>query len=155
MPWSRVHDVLAAGLLATDVPVFLSTVRPDGRPHSASVGLAWYEGDLYVLSGRRTRKSRNLAGNPACTISTRLPGIDVVFEGNASLVTDQEMIEALAMIYRDGGFPAEAADGAITAPFIDESAGPPPWHLFRIHFHTVFGVGTEEPLGAMRWRFEG
>jgi len=29
-----------------------------------------------------------------------------------------------------------------------------PWHLYRLTFHTVFGVATEEPYGATRWRFE-
>lgn len=154
MPWSRVHDILEAGPLGAEVAAFLSTVRPDGRPHSAGVGPAWHDGDFYITSGLRTRKSRNLAVNPACTLSLRLPGIDVVFEGEAELVTNQATIETLARIYREGGWPAEAADGAITAPFSAQSAGPPPWHLYRIRSHTVFGVATEEPHGAMRWRFE-
>lgn len=154
MPWSRVHDILVAGPLSAEVPAFLSTVWPDGRPHSAGVGPAWYDGDLYLTSGPGTRKSRNLAGNPACTVSMRLPGIDVVFEGEASQVTEQETIETLVGIYREGGWPAEAIEGAITAPFSAPSAGAPPWHLYRVRFHTVFGVATEEPHGAMRWRFE-
>ena len=154
MPWSRVHDILTAGPLSAEVAAFLSTAGPDGRPHSAGVGPSWYDGDLYITSGQGTRKSRNLAENPACTISMRLPGIDVVFEGEATIVADQATIEALAAIYREGGWPAEAADGALTAPYSAQSAGPPPWHLYRFRFHTVFGVGTEEPHGAMRWRFE-
>ena len=40
------------------------------------------------------------------------------------------------------------------APFSAPSAGPPPWHLHRFRFHTVFGVATAEPYGATRWRFE-
>lgn len=27
-------------------------------------------------------------------------------------------------------------------------------HLYRLTFHTVFGVATAEPYGATRWRFE-
>ncbi len=54
--------------------------------------------------------------NPACTISMRLPGIDVVFEGEASLVTDQETIETLVGIYREGGWPAEASRGGYHRP---------------------------------------
>ena len=33
------------------------------------------------------------------------------------------------------------------------SAGPAPWYLFRITIDTAFGVATEEPHGATRWRF--
>jgi hypothetical protein len=36
------------------------------------------------VSGPGTRKSRNLAANPACTISAALRGIDLVFAGEAT-----------------------------------------------------------------------
>ena len=72
-----------------DITWFLGTVRPDGRPHSAGIGALWYDGDLYVTSGPAARKARNLAANPACTISIKLEGIDLVLEGEASRVTDQ------------------------------------------------------------------
>ena len=113
MPWSRVHSILATGPIAEDVAVFLSTVGPDGRPHSAGIGLAWHDDDLYFTSGAGTRKSRNLAQNPACTIAARIPGIDVVFEGDALLVTDQATIETLVELYREVGWRAEDEDGAL------------------------------------------
>jgi hypothetical protein len=47
-------------------------VRPNGRPHSAGVGVAEHNGYLYFTSGPETRKSRNLAWNPACALSRRL-----------------------------------------------------------------------------------
>jgi len=34
------------------------------------------------------------------------------------------------------------------------SAGPPPWHLYPFTFHTIVGLGTIEPNGATRWRFD-
>src|SRR4051812_17135164 len=43
LPWKRAHDLLDAGALA-EAASFLGTVRPDGRPHSARVGAAWYDG---------------------------------------------------------------------------------------------------------------
>ena len=48
---------------------------------------------------------------------------------------------------------ASVSDGAITAAYSAPSAGPPPWNVYRLKFHTVFGVATEEPNGATRWRF--
>ena len=42
---------------------------------------------------------------------------------------------------------------AFTAPYSAQSAGPPPWYLYRFTFHTGFGVTTAEPYGATRWRF--
>jgi hypothetical protein len=38
----------------------------------------------------------------------------------------------------------------LTAPY---SAGPAPWHLYRLTLHTAIGVATTEPHGATRWDF--
>jgi hypothetical protein len=122
--------------------------------HSAGVGALWLDGDFYLAVGPGTRKARNLAANPACTISVRLEGIDLVIEGIASRVTDQPALERSAQLYREGGWPVEVEGDAFTAPFSAPSAGPPPWYLYRFTFHTVFGVATAGPNGATRWRFE-
>ena len=154
LPWSRSRDLLAEKVPGPEVPMYLSTTRPDGRPHTAGIGALWQEGDLYFTSNPETRKSRDLAANPACTIAMRLPGIDLVFDGEAARTTDSATLETVAALFREGGWPAEVDGDAITAPFSAPSAGPPPWHLYRFVFRSVVGVGTEEPYGATRWRFE-
>lgn len=154
LPWSRPHDLLTNTQALPDTSIFLGTSRPDGRPHSAPVGALWHDGDYYIVSGAGTRKSRNLAENPACTISVGLEGIDLVLEGEANRVTDGPTLEQVAGMYRDVGWPAEVDGDAFTGPYSAPSAGPPPWNLYRFTFHTVFGVATAEPYGAMRWRFE-
>src|SRR5262245_33969818 len=153
LEWRRVRDLLAGGQ-AEHRTFFLGTVGPDGRPHAAGVGALWADGDLYVVSGPGTRKSRDLAANPVGTISAALRGIDLVFEGEATRATDRPTLERLAALYRAAGWPAEVADEAFTAPYSAPSAGPPPWYLYRFAFHTVFGVAGEEPHGATRWRFD-
>lgn len=105
------------------------------------------------MSGPGTRKSRNLAANPICTIAAALRGIDLVFEGEATRVTDGPTLERLAALYRAQGWPAEVEEDAFTAPYSAPSAGPPPWYLYRFTFHTAFGVAGEKPGGATRWRF--
>ena len=152
MPWSRPRDLLAASATA-DLSFFLGTVRPDGRPHAAAVGALWHESLLYFTSGLHARKARNLAANPACTISIKLKGIDLVLEGEAFRVTDRPVLEAVARLYREGGWPAQVEGDAFTAPYSAPSAGPPPWYLYRFTIHTAFGVATAEPYGATRWRF--
>lgn len=158
LPWSRPRDILAAPPKpadpANDYRSYLGTTRPDGRPHSAGVGALWHDGDLYVVSGPETRKSRSLAANPSATITMGLPGIDLVLEGEATRVTDRETLEAVAARYRQSGWPAEVEGNAFTAPYSAPSAGPPPWHLYRFTFHTAFGVAAAEPYGATRWRFD-
>lgn len=150
IPWSMPRDLLVAGTPKADIPFFLGTTRPDDRPHAAGIGVLWLDGDLYFTSGHGARKARNLAANPACTISTRLEGIDLILEGNAVQVSDQPTLEAAAERFRAGGWPAEVAGDALTAPYSAPSAGPPPWYLYRFTIHTAFGVGA---LGATRWRF--
>jgi hypothetical protein len=152
LAWERPRDLLADPSQAACF--FLGTVGPDGHPHAAGVGALWFDGDLYVVSGPGTRKSRNLAANPACTIAAALRGIDLVFEGEATRVTDGPTLERLAALYRAQGWPVEVEGDAFTAPYSAPSAGPPPWHLYRFTFHTAFGVAGEEPNGATCWRFD-
>ena len=154
LEWSRVRDALASRQ-SEHGTFFLGTVGPDGRPHAAGVGALWSDGDLYVVSGPGTRKSRDLAANPAGTVAVSARGIDLVFEGEATRVTDGPTLERVAALYREAGWPAEVAGDAFTAPYNAPSAGPPPWYLYRFAFQTAFAVAGEEPHGATRWRFAG
>ena len=153
LPWSRAHDVLKGMNPSAEIPWILGTVKPDGRPHAAGVGALWEDGDIYFTSGPGTRKSRNLAENAACTMSTRVPGIDLVFEGTATRVTDPATLERIAERFRSGGWEPQVEGDGYTAPYSAPTAGPPPWHLYRFSFDTVFGVATAEPYGGTRWRF--
>lgn len=151
LDWNRAAEALTAG--PASGTFFLGTIGSDGRPHAAGTGAAWIDGVFYVVSGPGTRKSRNLEANPACTISASLAGIDIVVEGTAARVTDSATLERLAAHYRDSGWPAEVEGDGFTAPFTAPSAGPPPWHLYAVTVHTVYGVAGAEPHGATRWRF--
>jgi len=152
IPWSRALEALEAGNKHNETS-FLATTRPDGRPHLAGVGAVWDQGKAYFVSGAGTRKSRNVAENPSCAISMSLPGIDLVIEGVAERVTDDETLNRLAQRYADGGWPARVEDGAFTYDYSAPSAGPPPWDLYAVAPITVFGVLAAEPGGATRWRF--
>ncbi|MFG1999739.1 pyridoxamine 5'-phosphate oxidase family protein [Spirillospora sp. NPDC048911] len=153
LPWSRARDGVVAGLPKMETPIYLGTVRPDGRPHSAGVGMLWLDDELYFTSGPGTRKSRNLAANPACTASMRLEGLDLVIEGTAERVEDPDLLARVAEGYAAGGWPAESDGEGLTAPFSAPSAGPPPWHVYRFVYEVAFGVATAEPHGATRWTF--
>lgn len=107
------------------------------------------------MSGAGTRKSRNLAQNANCAISMSLPGIDLVIEGRAEHVTDDATLQRIAKRYADEGWPATVKDGAFTHEYSAPSAGPPPWDVYEVRPRTVFGVLSDEPGGATRWRFDG
>jgi Pyridoxamine 5'-phosphate oxidase len=152
LEWSRALAALKVNSSPT-LTHWLGTTRPDGTPHAAGVGVQYQSGFWYFTSNPSTRKARNLAANPHCTISAALPGIDLVAEGTAARVTDPDTLELLASVFREDGWPAEVAGDALTAPFSAPSAGPPPWHVYRFTFHQAVGVSTKEPYGATRWRF--
>ena len=154
VPWSRALAALEADDRGNDTS-FLATTRPDGRPHLAGVGAVWDGGKVYFVSGAGTRKSRNIAENAACSISMSLNGIDLVFEGVAVRVTDDDTLQRLAARYAQGGWPARVENGAFSYDYSAPSAGPPPWDLYVVDPVTVFGVLAEEPGGATRWRFGG
>jgi hypothetical protein len=69
------------------------------------------------------------------------------------MVADRPTLEQVAGRYaRAGGMPRLTS--IRKASFSVPSAGPPPWHLYRLTFHTAFGVATAGPYGATRWRFD-
>ncbi len=150
IPWTRVLEQLER----TDYRAthWLATTRPDGRPHTAGVGAMWDGGKFYFTSGPGTRKSRNLAQNHHCTIAVSMPDVDLVVEGMAARVSDTATLSRLAKRYADQGWPAEARDGSITAPFSAPSAGPGPWDLYELTPVRATAVATAEPHGATRWQ---
>jgi hypothetical protein len=154
VPWSRAIEALEGGPVAPGT-WFLATVRPDGRPHVAGVGAVWQDGKVYVVSGEGTRKSRNLAANPSCSIAVSLDGMDLVIEGEAERVTDRATLEKLAARYATEGWPATVEGQAFTHEYSAPSAGPAPWNLYVIDPVTVYAVMSDTPGGATRWRFDG
>src|SRR5687767_3596082 len=152
IPWSRALEALEAA--EPQARCFLATTRPDGRPHAAGVGALWDEGKVYFVSGGGTRKSRNVAQNAHCSIGMALSGIDLVIEGAAERVTDDATLQRLAKRYADQGWAPTVKDRAFTHEYSAPSAGPPPWNLYAVTPATVFGVLSDEPGGATRWRFD-
>src|SRR5438874_9929302 len=154
LPWARALGLLEANRgTGTGSSYFLTTARPDGRPHVAAFGALWVDGTFYFTSGPKTRKSRDIAKNPAVVLSAALSGLDPVGEGTGARVTDGPTLERLAKLYAAQGWHARVSDGAITAEYSAPSAGRPPWYLYAMTPSTAFAVATAEPWGATRWRF--
>lgn len=161
LDWSSITDRLA---VADQAPgsggpdrhtAWLTTLDPDGAPHVAAVGALWADGCFWFQTGRGTRKGRNLARDPRCSVAIATHEFDLVIEGTAELVTDRETVARRAAAWAEGGWPCEV-DGsgvALTAPFSAPSAGGPPWSVYRVGARSASAVGTVEPGGATRWTF--
>ncbi len=149
-PWAEIRDSLAdAGT------TWLATVRPDGRPHVVPIGALWLDGAYYVTTGQGTVKGNNLAHNPHCIISRASRGFDLVFEGEASEISDVEKLERIARAYADQGWPAYVHDGVFDAPYSAPWTGPAPYDVYEVAPSKVlaFGTGEENIDRATRYRF--
>jgi hypothetical protein len=156
IPWSRALKQLGSSAGGT---YWLATTTPDGRPHVAAVGALWVDGKIYFVSGKRTRKSRNLAANPSCVVSVSLAGIDLVFEGTAIRIADRPTLLRLAKRYAAQGWPASVSGAAFTAEYSAPSAGPPPWNLYVVGPSTATAspqpIPPERRAGGSRARGKG
>jgi Pyridoxamine 5'-phosphate oxidase len=94
-PWpDAVAHLERAGLF------WVSTVRADGRPHVTPVVAVWMDGALYFTSGPGEQKSRNLAANSQCAVTTGCntwdEGFDIVLHGEAVVVRDLLLLQRVA-----------------------------------------------------------
>jgi len=134
---------------------WLATVNDDGSPHITAVGALWLDGTFWFQTGAGTRKARNVARDPHCSIALSIHNADVVLEGEAARVSDPRMVARVAQAWADHGWPAEldAGGSGITAPFNAPSQGPPPWNVYRVDPRSAIVTLATEPGGLTRFKF--
>src|SRR3954453_1438077 len=97
--WNAVVEKLQAGSApAPDAlnsrTTWLATVNQDGSPHMTAVGALWVDGTFWFQTGA-TRKGRNVARDPRCSVAISVRDADVVIEGEAVHVTEPEAVARL------------------------------------------------------------
>lgn len=134
---------------------WLSTVNEDGSPHVTAVGALWQDGSFWFQTGAGTRKGRNVARDPRCSIAVSIRDADVVIEGDAARITDPATVARTAKAWADNGWPAEPDESGsgITAPYNAASLGPPPWNVYRVDPRSAIVVLGAEPYGVSRFEF--
>jgi nitroimidazol reductase NimA-like FMN-containing flavoprotein (pyridoxamine 5'-phosphate oxidase superfamily) len=94
LPWSWTVERL------TDARNYwICTTCPDGRPHAAPVWGVWLDGAVWFATARASRKSRNLAANPAVIIHLESGDETVILEGSAEEVHDIAALERFVDAY--------------------------------------------------------
>ena len=68
---------------------WFSTVRPDGRCHSAPVWHVWLEGRAYVVACPNAVKTRNIRHNPNVVLTHPDPLEAIIIEGTAATVENK------------------------------------------------------------------
>ena len=162
LEWDRITARLAAGFPqapGTGGPnrhtCWLTTINADGSPHMNGVGALWLDGAFWFETGETSRKGRNIARDPRCSLALSMDEYDLVVEGDATKVTDRATVAEMAQRWAAEGWPAEVDDSgiALTAPFSAPSAGPPPWHVYKLTPRRGTALMTVEPGGASRFTF--
>ena len=124
---------------------WISTTRPDGRPHLMLVWGIWWQDAFWFSTGARTRKAKNISADPHVVIGTEKADEAVILEGTAEEIKDRSVWKQLVEIYN-------RKYGGDVGPLLDSSGG----CVFRVTPQIVFGQDehAENFTDAVtRWQF--
>ena len=137
---------------------WLSTVRPDGRPHVTPLTAVWHDDAIWFSTGPEERKAKNLDRNPSCILTTGCSelaegALDIVLEGVAEQVTDEAELRPVAeahgrkygtqtwdYVVRDGAFAHRSLGGRAI--------------VFRVRPVRGLGFRKGDASSQTTWRFE-
>jgi hypothetical protein len=153
-PWSAgLEQVSAADTF------WLSTVRPDGRPHVTPLIAVWHGEAIWFSTGPDELKAKNLAENPSCILTTGRSdlvdgALDVVLEGEAEQVTVDAELDPIAAAftakYGTGTWDYTVRDGAFTHRVAGGRA-----IVFRVLPVRALGFRKGDSFSQTTWRFSG
>jgi hypothetical protein len=124
---------------------WISTTRPDGRPHLMLVWGIWWNDAFWFSTGSRTRKAKNIAADPHVVIGTEKADEAVILEGIAEEINNRSVWKQLVEIYN-------RKYGGDVGPLLESSGG----CIFRVKPQTAFGQDehTENFTESVtRWHF--
>jgi pyridoxine/pyridoxamine 5'-phosphate oxidase len=139
IPWAE-----AERRLTGSHDYWCATVRPDGRPHVMPVWGVWLDGGVWFSSGLRSRKARDLAAEPRCTLTTDDAQNPVVVDGVARQVSDAAgiaaFLDAMNAKYEAG----------MTVEFLDPKVN----GTFAVRPERAFALTHDDFTGSpTRWTF--
>lgn len=76
--------------------IWLASVRSDGRPHLIPIWFVWYEGKIWIATGRSSQKHRNIQHDPRVCVALEDGNNPLVIEGSAAAYLDDATRDALA-----------------------------------------------------------
>jgi len=142
LPWKWADDRLKKSR-----QYWIATTRPDGRPHVMVIWALWMDGTLYFSTGSTSRKARNLAKDPRCTMCTENAAEAVVLEGTVETEQRVERIREFLKLYeRKYKFDMSGMAGDLLS--LKEP-------VFRLRPEIGFGLAERTfSQSATRWLFE-
>ena len=94
LPWSWAVEQLEAAR-----NYWISSTRPDGRPHAAPVWGLWLDDVLWFSTGETSQKARNLAQSSSVVVHLESGDDTVILEGVAEREDEPETFERVASAY--------------------------------------------------------
>lgn len=132
-PWDETRRALEAAELS-----WISTVRPDGRPHVTPLVAVWAGDALHFCTGAGEQKTANLSANPHVILTTGCNrwdgGLDVVVEGDAVRVTGDDELKRLAEAWTgkwDGQWQYAVREGSFR-PQSEQEVGTEPVYVYAV-----------------------
>ncbi len=139
LPWSWAQERLGAAR-----NYWVATLWPDGRPHLSAVWGGWHADAVWFTCSARSRKARNLAADPRCTMSTEDSADPVVVEGLAEVVRDLDTIRALVDVLNAKYGPTYSVE------FLDPASNA----TVRVRPQRAYGLEHDDFTGSpTRWTF--
>lgn len=142
IPWTKIESWLHAFR-----SIWVSTTRPDGRPHAVPVWYIWDGRYLYFISDRRLQKAKNLARQPGIVVHAGDGDDVIILEGAAEIVTNRSELERVDEAYRSKYVdPGSGAQATIFEPQAD---------LYRVHVKRIMAWEYGAIAHRTDWSFEG
>jgi hypothetical protein len=140
LPWSWAEQ-----RLKKSHNYWITTVKPDGSPHTMVVWGLWQHGCFLFSTGSKSRKARNLAENRRCLVCTELAHEAVIVEGISEIAEVSARRKFLPEYERKYKFDMKGMEQDILA--LKEP-------VFAVHPLVVFGLWEEDFVGkSTRWKF--
>ena len=125
---------------------WVTTVKPDGSPHTMVVWGLWQDGRFLFSTGSKSRKARNLAKNANCVICTEHAQEAIVVEGVAEIADVPARRKLLPLYERKYKFDMSTMKADIL------SMKEP---VFAVRPKLVFGLWEKYfQSKSTRWKFE-
>jgi PPOX class probable F420-dependent enzyme len=141
LPWSWAEQ-----RLKKSHNYWITTVKPDGSPHTMVVWGLWQDGRFVFSTGSKSRKARNLAKNPNCVVCTEHAHEAVIVEGTAEIADVPARRKLLSNYGRKYKWDMSTMKEDIL------SMKEP---VFAVRPRVVFGLWEKEFMErSTRWKFE-
>ncbi len=141
IPFSKI-DIWLQGYRS----IWLSTTRPDGRPHGVPVWYWWGGRCIYFVTGQSTQKAKNLAHQNWAVFQAGNADDVIILQGPAKIITDTAELERI-----NNNYSAKYVDpfSGAQATLLGESD-----IVYRVQIQHIMAWEYASVQTRTDWRFE-